>query len=343
VARRRRRHRAAPQAPARHPVPGLLGQPAPRGDAGRAGQPADRHREGLQHLPAGHRRPAVYRQRAGSRPRRLRRLRPAGGGLDRQQGDRPRSGAGHRRAGQAAQPGRPEPGLQEFPGHAAGPQRAGPRRHRGVVRPAGPDDARRLRPGQGGDRPLPRREAGRGEGGPAPLALPEPLLPGRPQDLPGGPRRLLRRQGPGEAGPGLLRRNRLAHRRHHRPQRPVREAGQVPARLLHRHRPGRRRPDPLQPPAELLLDEHPAPRGRPRRVLEVQRSAAPLAAPRRGPLIHHRSDRQPVRPFRRPSRLAAGYRGDHPGRARRHQHRRDQFAAPGTARVLPLVPGDVPL
>ena len=117
----------------------------------------------------------------------------------------------------------------------------------------------------------------------AALALPRPVLPGIAGDLRGRPRRGLRQGRHPQAVPRFLRRHRPADRRRDRPQRPVREAGQEPARLLHRHRPRRRRARAGQHRAQRVLDGHDAARAGPFGLQQQEHPAEPsLCAADRG-------------------------------------------------------------
>ena len=125
-----------------------------------------------------------------------------------------------------------------------------------------------------------------------------------------------------QALPRLLRRHRPADRRRDRPQRPLREEGQEPARLLHRHRPRGRRPRAGQHRAQRILDGHDAARARPRRLQQQEHPAdAALRAARRGA---HPDDRRRGDDVRAVQQVAgvAGEDGREGRRRRRRSTRR---------------------
>ena len=96
-------------------------------------------------------------------------------------------------------------------------------------------------------RELSRRVQDRARGDDA-LALRQSVLPGGPAVGKGRPGRVLQGKEEGghrRAGRDVLRRHRPADRADRGPQRPVRARGKGPARLLHQHRPRRRRADAL--------------------------------------------------------------------------------------------------
>ena len=74
-------------------------------------------------------------------------------------------------------------------------------------------------------------------------------------------------------------------------QRPLRTRRQEPARVLHRHRPRRRRARALQRGAQRALDGHDAPRVRPRHLRPRVRPRPPVAGARRRARAHHRGHR----------------------------------------------------
>ena len=79
-------------------------------------------------------------------------------------------------------------------------------------------------------------------------------------------------------------------------QRPLRARRQEPARVLHRHRPRRRRTRAVQRRAERAVDGHDAPRVRPRDLRPRVRPRAPVARPRRRARAHHRGHRDALGP-----------------------------------------------
>ncbi len=159
-------------------------------------------------------------------------------------------------------------------------------------------------------------------------------------------------EGAVEHRPPLLRRRpRGAHRPHlrrprprralgARPQRPLRARRQEPARVLHRHRPLRRRARAVQRGAQRTLDGHDAPRVRPRDLRPRVRPQPAVARARRRARAHHRRHRDAHGPTAaRPGVVARGGRGRRrPGR--RHRGRPRRRAARRAPRVRALGAGD---
>ena len=103
-----------------------------------------------------------------------------------------------------------------------------------------------------------------------------------------------------QAVPRVLRGHRAAGRRRARAQRPLREAGQEPARLLHRHRPPGRRPRAGQHRAGQAVAGHDAARAGPLALFEQEHPGRPsLRAADRGPHADHRGRGHDVRASRR--------------------------------------------
>ena len=96
----------------------------------------------------------------------------------------------------------------------------------------------------------------------------------------------------------------LETRERARPQRPLPARRQVPARVLHRRRPGRRHPRARERRSEPAVDGHDAARARPR---DVRRRPRPVAAvaPARHASRRHRGDRDPDGQARERRRVAA--------------------------------------
>ncbi len=160
---------------------------------------------------------------------------------------------------------------------------------------------------------------------PATLALRRPVLPGAAGRGCHLDRPLLHRRRPRSAHRPHLRRPRPRRALGARPQRPLRPRRQEPARVLHRHRPLRRRARAVQRRAQRALDGHDAPRVRPRDLRPRVRPQPAVARARRRARAHHRRHRHAHGPTAaRPGVVARG------GRRRRRPGRRHRRRASPT-------------
>ena len=177
--------------------------------------------------------------------------------------------------GRPAQPGRPQAGLQELPRHATLLRRAEPGAGAQAVRRTRRADPRAVPPGEGRD----RRRAGqelrhRASAELRPWHYHDPFFQEAPAVLGELPESVYK---PLDIRSSCAASSTTASGCRSTtcwPQRPVREAGQEPARLLHRHRPPGRRPRAGEHRARPGVAGHHAARAGPRRVLEERAAAA---------------------------------------------------------------------